>query len=175
MSAIEQALDPFEARIAAGASGLLQAFNRAGVLSAADVHVARRLGRLGSERDETVLLAVALAVRGPRLGHVHVDLQSIRDTAAVESENPIDLETLPWPDVEPWLAAVAASPLVADAGAADRTRPLRLEGVWLYLDRYWAEEVAVADALRTMGGAPPTDVDAARARRGRGATVRRRG
>ncbi len=74
-----------------------------------------------------MLLAVALAVRAPRLGHVHVDLESIRDTAAVESENPVDLEALPWPDVEPWLDAVAASPLVAGAGDADRTRPLRLE------------------------------------------------
>ena len=165
MSAIIEELDPFEARIAAGASGLLRAFNRAGVLSAADVHVARRLGRLGSECDEGVLLAVALAVRAPRLGHVHVDLESIRDTAAVESENPVDLEALPWPDVEPWLAAVAASPLVAagslgaDADDADRTRPLRLERAWLYLDRYWAEEVAVADALSAMRDAPPADVD----------------
>jgi exodeoxyribonuclease V alpha subunit len=159
VSPVTEGLDPFEARIAAGASGLLREFNRAGVLSAADVHVARRLGRLGAERDEGVLLAVALAVRAPRLGHVHVDLESIRGTAAVESENPVDLETLPWPDVEPWLAAVAASPLVADAGATDRTRPLRLERAWLYLDRYWSEEVAVADALRAMQGAPPADVD----------------
>ena len=172
MSTIVEELDPFEARIAAGASGLLRAFNRAGVLSAADVHVARRLGRLGSEHDEGVLLAVALAVRAPRLGHVHVDLESIRDTAAVESENPVDLEALPWPDVEPWLAAVAASPLVADAGDADRTRPLRLERAWLYLDRYWSEEVAVADALRAMQGAPPTDVDEPSARRRRRAAVR---
>jgi exodeoxyribonuclease V alpha subunit len=159
VSAVADELDPFEARIAAGASGLLREFNRAGVLSAADVHVARRLGRLGSEHDEAVLLAVALAVRAPRLGHVHVDLESIRGTAAVESENPVDLETLPWPEVEPWLAAVAASPLVANAAAADRTRPLRLDGAWLYLDRYWSEEVAVADALRAMRDAPPADVD----------------
>jgi exodeoxyribonuclease V alpha subunit len=159
VSAVADELDPFEARIAAGASGLLREFNRAGVLSAADVHVARRLGRLGSERDDAVLLAVALAVRAPRLGHVHVDLESIRDTAAVESENPVDLEALPWPDVGGWLESVAASPLVADAASGDRTRPLRLEGAWLYLDRYWSEEVAVADALRAMRDAPPADVD----------------
>jgi exodeoxyribonuclease V alpha subunit len=159
VSAIAEELDPFEARIAAGASGLLREFNRAGVLSAADVHVARRLGRLGSERDDAVLLAVALAVRAPRLGHVHVDLESIRDTAAVESENPVDLEALPWPAVGGWLESVAASPLVADTASADRTRPLRLEGAWLYLDRYWSEEVAVADALRAMRDAPPADVN----------------
>ncbi len=100
MSAVAEQRDPYEARIAAGASGLLREFNRAGVLSVADVHVARRLGKLGSETDDTVLLAVALAVRAPRLGHVHVDLDTIRDTAAVESEDPIDLATLPWPEIE---------------------------------------------------------------------------
>ena len=66
--------DPFDARLALQASGALREFNRAGVLSAADVHVARRLGTLAGEDDEGVLLAVALAVRAPRLGHVLVDL-----------------------------------------------------------------------------------------------------
>src|SRR6202012_2716600 len=92
-------------------------------------------GRAGPRKAAGGRRGVALAVRAPRLGHVHVDLSSIRDTAAVESENPVDLESLPWPEVEPWLAAVATSPLVANAAAADRTRPLRLDGAWLYLDR----------------------------------------
>ena len=48
------------------AAGILAAFNRAGVLSAADVHVARRLAQLGAEADESVTLAAALAVRAPR-------------------------------------------------------------------------------------------------------------
>ena len=58
------------------ATGLLAAFNEAGVLAAADVHVATRLGRLGGESDDRVLLAAALAVRAlrrwlglPRPGH----------------------------------------------------------------------------------------------------------
>ena len=55
-------------------TGLLRAFNAAGVLAAADVHVAQRLGRLGGEPDEPVLLALALAVRGVRHGSVCVDL-----------------------------------------------------------------------------------------------------
>jgi exodeoxyribonuclease V alpha subunit len=166
MSAAVEQHDPYEARIAAAASGPLREFNRAGVLSAADVHVARRLGRLGTERDDTVLLAAALAVRAPRLGHVHVDLETIRDTAAVESEDPVDLEALPWPEVGPWIEAVAASPLVADAEHPDRCRPLRLEGSWLYLDRYWAEEVTIAQRLRAMRSAPPERIDEARLRDG---------
>jgi exodeoxyribonuclease V alpha subunit len=154
--------DPFEARFSLHASGLLRQFNEAGVVGAADVHVARELARLAGERDETVLLAVALAVRGPRLGHVHVDLAQIRDTAAVDAEEPIDLAALDWPEPQAWVAAVSASPLVTDGDgptAAADVRPLRLVGSWLYLDRYWAEEVGVARSLRAMAGTPPSGVD----------------
>ena len=66
--------DPFDARRARHAPGLLRAFNDAGVLVAADVHVALRLAALGGETDEQVVLAAALAVRAPRVGHVLVDL-----------------------------------------------------------------------------------------------------
>ena len=47
---------------AAQAEGLLSAFRSAGVLEVADVHVARRLGALGRESAEQVLLATALAL-----------------------------------------------------------------------------------------------------------------
>jgi exodeoxyribonuclease V alpha subunit len=152
--------DPFEARFVLEASGLLRQFNEAGVVNAADVHVARKLAHLGAESDETVLLAVALAVRGPRLGHVHVDLARIRDTAAVDAEEPIDLAALDWPEPQAWIARVAASPLVT-AGDAPGTdvRPLRMVGSWLYLDRYWAEEVGVARSLRAMAAGPPDAID----------------
>jgi exodeoxyribonuclease V alpha subunit len=106
-----------------------------------------------------VLLAVALAVRGPRLGHVHVDLQRIRGTVAVEAEDPVDLEALPWPSPADWVARVAASPLVA-APDEPVVRPLRLLDGWLYLDRYWTEEVSVADALRAMLADEPAGIDA---------------
>jgi exodeoxyribonuclease V alpha subunit len=156
--------DPFEARFARHASGLLRQFNEAGVVDAADVHVARGLARLGGERDETVLLAVALAVRGPRLGHVHVDLAQIRDTAAVDAEDPIDLAALDWPEPRAWIARVSASPLVTagdEPVAAGEVRPVRLVGSWLYLDRYWAEEVGVARSLRAMAAGPPGAADPA--------------
>jgi exodeoxyribonuclease V alpha subunit len=153
--------DPFAARFALHASGLLREFNEAGVVDAADIHVARELARLGGESEDTVLLAVALAVRGPRLGHVHVDLARIRDTAAVDAEEPIDLAALDWPEPQGWIARVRASPLVAagDRPVAGEVRPLRLVGSWLYLDRYWAEEVGVARSLRAMGDRPPSGVD----------------
>jgi exodeoxyribonuclease V alpha subunit len=156
-----QPRDPFDARSALAASGPLREFNRAGVLSAADVHVARRLGTLAGESDERVRLAVALAVRAPRIGHVLVDLAAIRETVAVDTEDPVDLDTLQWPAVADWVAAVGASPLVASEGAGAPVRPLRLRGSWLYLDRYWTEEISVAAALRTMLAEPAAGTDAA--------------
>src|SRR4051795_5254375 len=66
--------DPTDARVSLAATGLLAAFNAAGVLDAADVQVAKRVGRLGGEADERVLLAVALAVRAVRLGSGGVEL-----------------------------------------------------------------------------------------------------
>ena len=66
------------------ATGLLADFNAAGVLAAADVHVATRLGRLGGESDDRVLLAAALAVRALRGGSVCLDLATARATTAVE-------------------------------------------------------------------------------------------
>jgi exodeoxyribonuclease V alpha subunit len=143
------------ASLAARATGVLRRFNEAGVLAPADVHVAQRLAGLGGEEDERVMLAAALAVRGPRLGHVYVDLATIRDTATVDVDEPVDLTALPWPDG--WLEAVAGSPLVGD------DRPLRLEGTALYLDRYWREERQVArdllvlgDRLEVIAGGPGT-------------------
>ena len=79
------------------------------MLNAADVHVAMRLASFAGVEDEPVVLAAALAVRAPRLGHVHVDLATIRDTAAVDTEDPVDLSVLPWPEPNAWIAAVAGS------------------------------------------------------------------
>jgi exodeoxyribonuclease V alpha subunit len=153
MSAVAPTVEPFDARRATAAAGLLRAFNDAGVLAPADVHVATRLGELAGEHDDGVRLAVALAVRAPRLGHVFVDLADVRDTASVESDDPVDLSRLPWPIPRDWLPAVSASGLVAvgeDDPASER--PLRLLGSRLYLDRYWREERSVAADLNELAG-----------------------
>ena len=66
-------------------------FNRAGVLEPADVHVALRLGALAGTDDEWVLLGAALAVRCPRMGHVCVDLATVRSTVSADAEDRVDL------------------------------------------------------------------------------------
>ena len=48
-------------RLARGRTGLLAAFNDGLLLTSADLHVATRVGALGREDDERVLLALALA------------------------------------------------------------------------------------------------------------------
>jgi exodeoxyribonuclease V alpha subunit len=69
--------DPYAGRLATGATGPLGDLNEAGVLDAADVHVATRLAALAGETDERVLLAAALAVRGVRNGWVSIELEAI--------------------------------------------------------------------------------------------------
>jgi exodeoxyribonuclease V alpha subunit len=161
MTDVIAGIDGHEARLARRAPGLLRDFNDVGVLAAADVHVALRLAGLAGDDDEWVALAAALAVRGPRLGHVCVDLTTIRDTATVDSEEPLDLSQLAWPEPGAWLARLEGSRLVA-VGEEDEKpdAPLRLAGTTLYLDRYWREERQVAADLQALGDAPPAPVHA---------------
>lgn len=152
------AADPFDVRFVRSAPRLLRAFNAAGVLAAADVHVALRFTALAGEPDETVALAAAFAVRAPRLGHVLVDLATIRDTATVDADEPVDLSELPWPPAEDWLERVARSELVGVGDDAGSSLPLRLVGSWLHLDRYWREERQIAADLGVLSDSAPDDV-----------------
>jgi exodeoxyribonuclease V alpha subunit len=106
----------------------------------ADVHVARRLTALAKEPDESVALAIAIAVRALRGGSVCVDLRSIADQ--------LEMPDLPWPSPDDWLQAVKASPLVTEKPVlrlfSDSTADL------LYMDRYWLEEQQVCDDVLTL-------------------------
>jgi exodeoxyribonuclease V alpha subunit len=133
-------------RLAAGAGGLLASFNAATLLTASDVHVAARVGDLGGENDERVLLAVALAVRAVRRGSVCLDLASAAGVAP-------DLD-LVWPRPDEWRAVVRASPLVEQG-------VIRWERDLLYLDRYHRLETQVRDDLVERVAQPPPDVDEA--------------
>ncbi|MGY1751507.1 exodeoxyribonuclease V subunit alpha [Blastococcus sp. SYSU D01042] len=138
------------------AEGLLREFTEAGVLAAADVHVALRLARLGGEDREPVLLAAALAVRGVRAGSVCVELATVAGSVVPDEDAPpVELD---WPD--DW-SALQDSPVVA-VGVEAPWRPLRLVDGLLYLDRYWQQEQAVRRELdeRAARPAPPVDLSA---------------
>jgi exodeoxyribonuclease V alpha subunit len=129
-------------RLTRAGTGLLAAFNGGHLLNASDVHVATRIGELGGESDDRVLLALALAVRAVRRGSVCLDLATAPEAAP----------ELPWPEPAGWREAVVASPLV-EAGV------VRWDLDRLYLDRYHRLETEVCAELlaRTGAGEEPVD------------------
>ncbi|HYH35085.1 MAG TPA: exodeoxyribonuclease V subunit alpha [Nocardioides sp.] len=145
MTEIFEPVDAFDPRLLHEEDPALGRLNAAGVLTAADVHVARTLGRLCGEADPQVLLAAALTVRATRMGSVCLDL---RRAGAVAPHHP-------WPDPEAWRSALTSSRLVAE-------QVLRLEGELLYLDRYWQAEGAVVSDLHRRISLPAPEVDPAR-------------
>ncbi|MEZ0285632.1 MAG: AAA family ATPase, partial [Thermoleophilia bacterium] len=140
--------DPREGRIPLAAPASLRPFVEAGILGAADVHVARALARIVDEGDDAALLGAALAVRAPRLGHVCVDLAGVRESAVPSDDSAPEPVDLPWPEPGAWTASLRASALAGEGG------PMRLEGSLLYLDRYWGQERAVAADLLGRANAP---------------------
>ena len=160
-------------QLAQRGTGLLRIFNEAGVLSAADVHVALRLGRMGRDSSEEVLFAAALAVRAVRSGSVCLELHRMREIGIDADETwdaggGIDPATLPWPDIDAVIAALRVSPLVC-GGPAGPLQPLRLVdaqagGPLLYLDRYYQQEQTIRRVLTERSGHHPK-VDPAIVRR----------
>ena len=126
----------------------LGAFNRAGLLTAADVHVATGLARAVGERDADVVLAAAVATRAVRSGSVAVDL------AAFAAQGAQALPALPWPDPEGWTPVVAGSRLAAEGGLVVE----EASGL-VYLQRYHHQEVQVAADLRARAALGPPEVD----------------
>ncbi|MQA61977.1 MAG: exodeoxyribonuclease V subunit alpha [Actinophytocola sp.] len=160
-----------EALITLRASGALRAFQEAGVLAAADVHVALRLGKLGGEDNEEVLLAAALTVRALRLGSVCVELDRLtdlagsadaagrRDAVCGARAGKVDAAVLPWPEPRRLVTGLRRSPLVA-GGPAGPLKPLVLvestRGWLLYLTRYHRQEETIRGVLAERARTRPT-------------------
>ena len=151
---------------------VLAPFVEAGIFGPAEVHLAASVARLAGDPaapSDEVLLALAVAARGPRLGHVCVELDRVR--ALVVDGDDDAIADLPWPDVSEWGAALDTSQVVASPRDADTEpiRPLVWDGHRLYLHRYWAYERAVAADLVARAGwsprpAPGADATSRRAR-----------
>ncbi len=141
--------DPTSRHLALRAEPGLAELNRAGVLDAADVHVAARVAGLVDEGSADVRLAVALAVRAARLGAVCVDLLELSTPAEMAQDPEL---TLAWPEQTTWVEAVGRSTLTLRG-------VLRLEGSLLYLDRHWREEKQVYDDLVARLGVRPPEIE----------------
>ena len=145
-----------------------------GVVGRFEVQLVAAVLRAAPERPtDNCLLALAIAARAARLGHVCLDLGAAQAqvTAAHDDEGgPVEL-TLP--DPAAWRAELASSPIVttfppeeAEAGHRALVRPLVLEGNRLYLHRLWSFEIDVAaqfaDRIAPDAGIrPPVDEAAA--------------
>ncbi len=116
-----------------------------------DRHFAMGLGRIAGETSERVLFAAALAQRQVREGHTCLDLSTLdREILAAEFAAQSAL-----PGDEDWLAALRASPLVAQVEAtgeltetAEDPAPLVIDRSGrIYLRRYWFNQEGLAQSL----------------------------
>ena len=137
------------------AGPLLAEFNDAGVLSPLDVLAAQAVANLFVETDDSAVLAVALAVRGSRQGHVCIRLGEQPEVIVVEGADAGEVEVLPWPEPATWAQAIARSRLVGDGGS---DLPLVLEGDRLYLERFHRYEELVAGFIRERAARPAREV-----------------
>jgi len=121
-------------------------------LSELDYRFARFLGRLDGTLDTKLLLAAALVSRERGEGHICIDLTAYAGTAIDMPES----EPLFFPPLNAWLNVLHASPVVGRPGDY---RPLILDGIRLYLYRYWDFEKKLAEALKTLAGTTFVEFD----------------
>ncbi len=127
---------------------VLTPFVDAGVFGPFEVQLAATLTRLQPDLTDEVVLALAVAARAPRFGHVCVELHNLADQMADLDESAAQSAALPWPAPDTWVESLARSALVSTPDLApDHLRPLVWDGTRLYLQRYWRHEVAVAGDL----------------------------
>ncbi len=130
----------------------LRIWREAGVLDAAEVHIASSLAARAGESRPHVVLALALAVAAPRSGHVALDPAHVRESAMREAERVDNVSRdevagLPWPvDTSAWLNDVGDSPLTPEI--------LRVEHDLVYLRRFHDLERTVAERLVALASQP---------------------
>jgi exodeoxyribonuclease V alpha subunit len=130
-----------------GGVAVLAPFVEAGVFGAYEVQFAATVLRLQPGLEAEELLALAVAARAPRFGHVctPLDAMALR-LAELDGE---EVDGLPWPPADAWAASLSRSGVVATASQVGTgpVRPLVWDADRLYLQRYWHYELAVAEDL----------------------------
>ena len=127
--------------------GVLAPFVEAGVFGTFEVQFAATVLRLRPGLGSEELVALALAARAPRFGHVCTPLDTMAVRLAELDGDEVD--DLPWPPADAWAAALRRSDVVATVSQVDEgpVRPLVWDGDRLYLHRYWHYELAIAEDL----------------------------
>jgi exodeoxyribonuclease V alpha subunit len=131
------------------APAVLTPYVDAGLFGPTEVHLVGTVTRLEPAAEPLALLALAVAARAPRLGHVGIELAEVGWRLADRERE--DLSGLTWPDPDAWAAVLADSPIVAGPTdhRAEPRRPLVWDGTRVYLQRYYDHESAVvADLTR---------------------------
>lgn len=133
-----------------------------------DAEFVAAMARIGNERDPQVLIAMALACRALRQGHVCLDLgwQTGLDALHDTDDGEIVLDRHQgaaelWPrEAIGWGDRLRASSLVGEPGDG---RPFVLDAAGrLYLYRYWDHENQLAEALERRIAIPVEPPDPAR-------------
>ncbi len=138
-------------------TGVLAPFVEAGVFGAYEVQFAATVLRLQPGLGAEELLALAVAARAPRFGHVCTPLDDMAvRLAELDGE---EADGLPWPSPDAWAARLARSGVVASVPQLGDgpIRPLVWDGGRLYLHRYWHYELAIADDLARRCLPAPSD------------------
>ncbi len=129
---------------------VLSPFVEVGLFGSYELQLARTVRRLQPDVSDTALLALAVAARAPRFGHVcsRLDLAALEQADLTDDGSPAP--DLPWPTADQWAAALETSSIVARPADAtvEPVRPLVWDGGRLYLQRYWHYELAVAGDIR---------------------------
>ncbi|MGC5248278.1 exodeoxyribonuclease V subunit alpha [Gordonia sp. DT219] len=139
------------------AAGLLHQAMAAGILDAADIHVATRLvGMCGEPVSDTAQLVTALAVRAVRLGSTCLAPRDVAEPIGDTTDPAMPALTLPSP--EAMITALRSSPLVR-GGAGGPLRPLVVadsaDGPLVYLRKYFQQEQVIRTVLAERSESAP--------------------
>jgi exodeoxyribonuclease V alpha subunit len=139
----------------------LAPFVDAGVLGPFEQQLVDAVVRLEPRATPHALLALAMAARAPRFGHVCVELGRVHDQVVDGDDTALPDRDLPWPDLDSWSHELEGSSIVASPDRAFDAplRPLVWDGRRVYLQRYWYYELLVADDLarRALADEPAAD------------------
>jgi exodeoxyribonuclease V alpha subunit len=142
---------------------VLSPFIEVGLFGSYELQLARTVRRLQPDVSDTALLALAVAARAPRFGHVcsRLDLAALEQADLTDDGSPAP--ALPWPTADQWASALDSSAIVATPADAtvEPVRPLVWDAGRLYLQRYWHYELAVAEDIhrRAVSGETAEDPD----------------